>query len=144
MGRKPQINIVNVFTWFSNVLDIHELDNSETVVMIHLIKILNRNFWKPIKMSTHKLAKNLGKKNDSTIKDALQRLKKKQLIIESEEGEIYIGIAGAERYFQKRTPKPEPEPERIDTAQNSTADVDIGKHGDDTKDNETENLEDLF
>lgn len=109
MGRKPQVNIVNVFTWFSNVLDIHDLDNSETVVMVHIIKYLNRNFWKPVKMSAYKLAKNLGKKDDRTVKAALKRLKEKHLIIESEEGEIYIGIDGAERHFKKRESKPNPE-----------------------------------
>lgn len=140
MGRKAQVNIVNVFTWFSNVLDILDLDNSETVVMIHIIKYLNRNFWKPVKMSPYKLAKNLGKKDDRTIKAALQRLKAKNLIIESEKGEIYIGIDGAERLFKKQQPEHEPEKQISD----SDANVENDRQRDRSADTGDETLADYF
>lgn len=140
MGRKPQINIVTAFTWFSNMLDICELDNSETVVLSHVLKLLNRNFWKPVKMSTNKLAKNLGKRDSRTIKAALNRLKEKRLIIESEKGEIYIGIDGAERLFKKQQPEHESEKQ----ISNSDANLENDRQRDRSADTGDETLADYF
>lgn len=91
------LNIVTVFTWFSNVLDTCDLSASEQLVLLHVIKFLNRNFWQPISLSNHKLAYALGK-DDRTVKMAIKKLVKRKLLI-LKGGAIHVGIEGVEGYF---------------------------------------------
>lgn len=99
MARRPQINIINAFTWLTNVLDTQSLSSSEQLVLLHITKYLNRNFWKAINLSNHMLAKAIGK-DDRTVKKALESLTKKNLIVRRK-GEIFIGIEGANNHFSK-------------------------------------------
>ena len=80
MARKNEPTIINVFNWLSNVIDTQELKLSDIGLLTQIIKNLNRNFWKPLKMSIYKIAKNSGS-DDRTIRDALKRLAMKNVII---------------------------------------------------------------
>lgn len=72
-------SIVDVWTWFTNVLDTNNLSASEQLVMLHLIKHINRNFWEPINITTNALARSVNK-DARTVKTALSSLLKKSLI----------------------------------------------------------------
>ena len=89
-----KINIVSVFTWFSNVLDTYALNSSEQLVMLHIIKHLNRNFWRPINISKMALSRLIGK-DSRTIATAMTSLKKKHLLMETEYG-IFINAYDAD------------------------------------------------
>lgn len=78
--KKGEISIVSVFAWFSNVVDTQELKLADIGLLMHLIKNLNRNFWKPQKMSVYKIAKNSGS-DDRTIRGALKRLAEKNILM---------------------------------------------------------------
>lgn len=110
---KKSLNIIAAFTWLSNCLDTQNLSASEQLVLLHLVKFLNRNFWKATTLSQHMLAKAIGK-DDRTVKTALKKLTEKGLVIQSG-GEIHIGIEGAEKYFsdssRSKKSKSESEPE---------------------------------
>lgn len=96
---RSSLNIVSAFTWLSNCLDTQNLSSSEQLVLVHLVKFLNRNFWKSTAISQHMLAKAIGK-DDRTVKNALNKLVEKNLVVMIG-GEIHIGIEGVERYFSK-------------------------------------------
>lgn len=80
-----KINIVSVWTWFSNILDTQTLSSSEQLILVHLIKILNRNFWQPTKISVSALCRSSGK-DSRTVKRSLSMLKNSELIEETEKG----------------------------------------------------------
>lgn len=111
---KPKLNIVSAFTWLSNIIDTQELSSSEQLVLLHLVKFLNRNFWRAVKISDYKLAKIMGKKDSRTVTTALKNLKKKGIVIE-QKGELHIGIDGAENHFTK-TDEPEEQPKPSETS----------------------------
>lgn len=90
MAKKNQLSIVNAWNWFVNVTDTNILTSSEQLVLIHLIKFINRNFWKPIKIEPQILAKSTNKDN-RTVKKALTTLINKGFITQSEGG-YFIGI----------------------------------------------------
>lgn len=94
---KSNLNIVSVFTWLGNTLDTQILSSSEQLVLLHLVKYLNRNFWKAINLSNHKLASAIGK-DDRTVGTAIKKLVAKGLVIKKG-GELHLGIDGAEKYF---------------------------------------------
>lgn len=78
MANKKK-SIVDVWTWFTNVLDTNNLTASEQLVMLHLIKHINRNFWEPVNITTNALARSVNK-DARTVKTALTSLFKKSLI----------------------------------------------------------------
>lgn len=80
-----KINIVSVWTWFSNVLDTQTLSASEQLIMLHLIKIFNRNFWKPAKISMSAICRSCGK-DARTVKRSISLLKSANLLTETDEG----------------------------------------------------------
>lgn len=88
---KKLFSIVDVFMWFSNVLDTQDLTSSEQLVLLHIIKILNRNFWQPIQVSEYKLAVAMGRKDRRTVHGALEKLTERNLIIRKGEL-IHLGI----------------------------------------------------
>ena len=96
---KSKVNIVSAFTWLSNCLDTQTLSASEQLVLLHLVKYLNRNFWKATSLSNHMLAKAIGK-DDRTVKTALNKLIDKKLVVKKG-GELYIGIEGANKFFSQ-------------------------------------------
>lgn len=109
---KSKINIVSVFTWLCNVIDTQQLSSSEQLVLFHLVKFLNRNFWQAVRISDYKLAQIMGKKDCRTVTQALEKLKKKKLVIEKD-GELHVGIVGADEYFSSNgTNEPSREPEK--------------------------------
>lgn len=91
MAKKNSLSIVTAWNWFVNVTDTNILTSSEQLILIHLIKFINRNFWKPIKIEPQILAKSTNKDN-RTVKKALSMLINKNFITKNEKGEYFIGI----------------------------------------------------
>lgn len=90
MAKKNQLSIVTAWNWFIYITDTNILTSSEQLILIHLIKFINRNFWKPVKLEPQILAKSTNKDN-RTVKKALSTLINKGFITESEGG-YFIGI----------------------------------------------------
>ncbi len=86
-----KINLVNACTWFFNLIDNQTLTSSEQLILLHLIKFLNRNFWKPTPLSISALCRSSGK-DARTVKNALSRLISCGIITESENG-YFLGYA---------------------------------------------------
>lgn len=97
MARPAKISIVNVFAWFSNIIDTEDLTLTDTAVLTHIIKNLNRNFWKPLKMSMNKLAHNSGS-DIRTIRASLKRLADKNIIFKRD-GENLAKIDNPDEFF---------------------------------------------
>lgn len=100
MTRKNELSIVTVFTWFSNVVDTQQLKLGDIGLLMHIVKNLNRNFWKPLKMSVYKIAKSSGS-DDRTIRGALKRLAEKNIIIQRD-GEKISRIENPAEYFSTK------------------------------------------
>lgn len=83
--KKQKMSIVTAWNWFINVIDTNILTSSEQLVLVHLIKFLNRNFWKPINIETSILAKSTNKDN-RTVKKALTVLINRGFIVKSDKG----------------------------------------------------------
>lgn len=90
MAKKNSLSIVSAWNWLINVIDTNILTSSEQLVLLHLIKFINRNFWKPIKLDPTVLAKSTNKDN-RTVKKALSTLITKGFVTQSEGG-YFIGI----------------------------------------------------
>lgn len=110
MARPEKLNIVSAFTWLSNSIDTQMLTSSEQLVLLHLVKFLNRNFWQAVTLSYHMLAKAIGK-DDRTVKAALKKLSDKGLVVQKG-GQLHIGIKGHEKYFSDTTKSESPNIER--------------------------------
>lgn len=80
-----KVNIVSVWTWFANILDTQTLSASEQLILVHLIKIFNRNFWKPTKISTSAICRSSGK-DARTVKRSIALLKSSGYVLETAEG----------------------------------------------------------
>ena len=105
MARKStDLTIINVFNWFSNVIDTQELKLADVGLLTTIIKNLNRNFWKPLKMSIYKIAKNSGS-DDRTIRGALKRLAEKNILIAKIDGK-FDKIENPADYFATKKFKP--------------------------------------
>ena len=72
MAKK--IDIVQAFVWAGNILDTQNLTVPEQAVLFNLLKLINRNFWSPIKISAFKLSRTMGS-DTRTVQKALQKLK---------------------------------------------------------------------
>ena len=92
---KKKLSIVDAWNWFVNVTDFNILTSSEQLVLIHLIKYINKNFWKPINIEPTILAKSTNKDN-RTVKKALSMLINKGLITKTNGG-YFIGINKPDR-----------------------------------------------
>ena len=88
---KKKLSIVDAWNWFVTITDFNILTSSEQLVLIHLIKFINKNFWKPVKIEPSILAKSTNKDN-RTVKKALTTLTNKGFIIRDTEGGYFIGI----------------------------------------------------
>lgn len=95
MAKKQ--DFVTAFVWACNVLDTQDLSIAEQAVLFNLLKLINRNFWKPIKISAYKLARTMCS-DVRTVNKALNSLAKKQIIF-NQEGMIYIATI-SENQFQ--------------------------------------------
>lgn len=101
MAKK--IDIVQAFVWASNILDTEQLTLAEQATLFNLIKLINRNFWKPIKISAFKLARVMCS-DQRTIKKTLKSLADKNIIhfnVINEiklEGDIFIGNISKEHF----------------------------------------------
>lgn len=84
----PKPNLITVFNWACNMIDTQELSMSEQNLIFHLLKILNRNMWEPIKISNNRLADFMHSDAHRTVKPALEKLIKKKIICRNEEGEL--------------------------------------------------------
>lgn len=91
MAKKNSISIVTVWSWLINLFDTNILTSSEQLVLIHLIKFINRNFWKPIKIEPQIIAKSTNKDN-RTVKKALTSLINKNFVTFDEKEGYFIGI----------------------------------------------------
>lgn len=85
-----KMSIVIAWNWFVNVIDTNILTSSEQLIIVHLIKYLNRNYWKPVKIEPQILAKSTNKDN-RTVKKALSTLINKGFIIQTKSGGLTIG-----------------------------------------------------
>lgn len=88
---KKNLSIVDAWNWFVNVTDFNILTSSEQLILIHLIKFINKNFWKPVKLEPSILAKSTNK-DHRTVKKALTMLINKGFVTKNQEGEYFIGI----------------------------------------------------
>lgn len=88
MAKK--ITLITAWNWLMNIIDSQGLSSSEQLVMIHMLKLINRNFWKPVQVTMPALTRNTGK-DHRTVKKAFSMLLAKKLIIEKQGG-YYIGI----------------------------------------------------
>lgn len=88
MAKK--ITLITAWNWLMNIIDSQGLSSSEQLVMIHMLKLINRNFWKPVQVTMPALSRNTGK-DHRTVKKAFSMLLAKKLIIEKQGG-YYIGI----------------------------------------------------
>lgn len=117
-----KINIVSVWTWFCNVLDTQTLSASEQLILVHLIKIFNRNFWKPAKISTSAICRSSGK-DSRTVKRSISLLISNGFLKDTAEG-LFLNFGDEEREQRrgakqkqpsssqkKETPKPSALPE---------------------------------
>ena len=101
MAKK--IDIVQAFIWASNILDTNQLSLADQAVFFNILKLINRNFWKPIKISAFKLGRQMCS-DQRTIKKSLKSLAEKKIIymnITDEikmEGDIYIGNIAEEHF----------------------------------------------
>lgn len=94
MAKKQ--DFVTAFVWACNVLDTQDLSIAEQAVLFNLLKLINRNFWKPVKISPYKLARNMCS-DVRTVNKALNSLAKKQIIF-NQEGEIFIATITEEQF----------------------------------------------
>lgn len=83
MAKK--INLITAFNWFSTLTDTQDLTASEKIIIMEIMKHLNRNFWTPLKISNQSLARATGK-DPRTTKNALKKLIEKNIIINTKEG----------------------------------------------------------
>jgi len=84
-----KIDIAQIFIWASNVLDTNQLTLAEHATLFNLIKLINRNFWKPIKISAFKLSRQMCS-DKRTIEKAFKSLAEKKIIY-IQEGVIFLG-----------------------------------------------------
>lgn len=103
MARKNEPSIVNVFSWLSNTIDARELKLGDIGLLTHIVKNLNRNFWKPLKMSTYKIAKSSGS-DDRTIRGALKRLAEKHILL-AKNGDTFEVIKAPSEFFAAKKMK---------------------------------------
>lgn len=103
MAKKNTLSIVTAWNWFINITDTNILSSSEQLVLIHLIKFINRNFWKPIKIEPQILAKSTNKDN-RTVKKALSTLINRGFITLTEEGGYFIGIEPIDKQIDNSKP----------------------------------------
>ena len=96
-----KINIVNAFNWVCNVIDLNKLTPAEQVSLWHLMKLLNRNFWKPVKISEHMFAQT-SRQDARTAKKALTSLIEKEIIYKQGD-EYFVGIEPFEKIKHKFT-----------------------------------------
>lgn len=101
MAKK--IDIAQVFIWASNVLDTNQLTIGEQATLFNLIKLINRNFWRPVTITAYKLAQNMCC-DLRTVKRSLPALIQKNIIhahITNEnklEGVFYIGYVDEQTF----------------------------------------------
>jgi len=88
---KKKFSIVDAWNWFVNLTEMNILTSSEQLVLIHLIKFINKNFWKPVKLEPTILSKSTNKDN-RTVKKALTMLINKGFVIQNQNGGYFIGI----------------------------------------------------
>lgn len=98
-----KINIVSVWTWFANILDTQNLSASEQLILVHLIKIFNRNFWKPTKVSNNALCRSCGK-DARTVKRSLSLLLSAGYLKETEDG-LFLNLTSDEELKKNRKAK---------------------------------------
>lgn len=103
---KMKINIVNAFNWACNILDTEKLKPTEQTTLFHILKLLNRNFWKPCKITPYILKKHTGS-DDRTIKNALKTLFDKKILLQLSEKGVYINIDDEDKLKKKFGIKPE-------------------------------------
>lgn len=96
--------IVNAWNWFCNILDTQTLTASEQLLLLHIMKFLNRNYWEPMDISISALSRSCGK-DARTVKENLTRLQTKNLIFVTEVG-IYLGFDPPKNAEPKKATSP--------------------------------------
>lgn len=98
-----KIDIAQVFIWASNILDTHRLSLSEQAIFFNVIKLVNRNYWKPVNISAYKFAQTIAS-DLRTVKKVFTSLVEKKIIYfeitnaEKMEGVLYIGYISEEHF----------------------------------------------
>lgn len=146
MAKKNTLSIVTAWNWFINITDTNILSSSEQLVLIHLIKFINRNFWKPIKIEPQILAKSTNKDN-RTVKKALSTLINRGFITLTKEGGYFIGIEPIDKqidnsksvseYFDFNTTDSKPNTRRTRTTSEKIARTETESTSDRTTEKET-------
>ena len=119
-------NVVTAFVWACNILDTQTLTLAEQAILFNLLKLINRNFWKPIKITAYKLAQSMGS-DHRTIEKNLRTLEQKGVIYR-EGDEIYIGNDSPDKIrakFNRNNTDGDNKPAKSKsehTAKNNTAD----------------------
>lgn len=92
-------NVVNAFMWACTILDTTDLTLAEQAILFNMLKLINRNFWKPVEFSAYKLAQKMGSDHRTIAKNIKSLIKKGILYNEGEE--YYIGNDSPERIRAK-------------------------------------------
>lgn len=111
-----RINIVTVFNWYCNLLDTQILTSSEQLILIHLMKIFNRNYWQPTEINTTAICRSCGK-DSRTVKSALTKLQNKNLIRTTKQG-LFLNVNNEEPE-KKENPTAKSNKEKTDTVGNN-------------------------
>ena len=91
--KLSKINLVMAWQWLERELDERDLTATQQLTLFHLLIKLNRNFWKPARVSMNKLAVACNK-DKRTVKKAIAELIELGLVVEIEGG-YYLGIDGS-------------------------------------------------
>lgn len=94
--KSSRINLVTAWQWLERELDERDLTATQQLTLFHLFIKINRNFWKPARISLNKLAVACSK-DKRTIKKSLEELIELGLVVESEGG-YFIGYGTAQTY----------------------------------------------
>lgn len=93
--KSLKINLVTAWQWLEKELEERDLTANQQLTLFHLFIKINRNFWKPARVSLNKLAAACNK-DKRTVKKAIDDLIELGLIIETEGG-YYIGFGNVEQ-----------------------------------------------
>lgn len=84
---KLKISIVDVWNWLANeILESGELNANDQAVLFQVIAKINRNLWRPVKITPRIVAAAISR-DTRTVKNSLEKLEKLGILKSSEAGE---------------------------------------------------------
>ena len=78
-------NIVDCWNWFFTIANSGDLNATEQAVLVHIIGHINRNIWSDTKIDSKIIAAAISK-DVRTVKAAIKKLVKLNIIVETEGG----------------------------------------------------------